>query len=87
MAVKVTKEACRGARALLNLSTQAAAAELGISPVTLNAIENGAAFRAGTEAKIIEGFARLGVEILNGDRPGARMKAKAEAREEVGTRP
>jgi hypothetical protein len=40
----------------------------------LNGIELGKPVRASTEARIIEGLSRLGVEILNGDGTGARLR-------------
>lgn len=77
MTVKLTKEACRAGRALLGLTTQELAARVGVSPTTINGVEAGNPVRASTEAKVIEGFARLGVEVLNGDSPGARLMPRA----------
>ena len=77
MPVRLTPEAMRAARALLGLTTQQIAPRLGISPTTLNQLEQGAGVRASTETKVIEALAALGVEILNGDAPGARMIPKA----------
>lgn len=71
---KLTPIACRAARACLGLTTQEAAAKLGVSPTTINAIEQGKPFRDSTGAALIEAFERLGVEILNGDSPGARLR-------------
>lgn len=47
-----------------------------VSPNTVAKIEAGGAVRAETCARIVALFAAHGVEILNGDAPGARMKAK-----------
>jgi len=77
MTVKLTKEACRAGRALLGLTTHELAGRIGVSPTTINGVEAGNPVRASTEAKIIEGLARLGVEVLNGDAPGARMMPKS----------
>ena len=76
-AIKLTKEACRAARALLGLTTHELASRIGVSPTTINGVEAGNPVRASTEAKIIEGLSRLGVEVLNGDSPGARLIPKA----------
>ncbi len=76
MTAKLTPESCRAARAILNMSTHQMAAAVGVSPTTLNGIEAGNAVRASTEAKIIGALNSLGVEILNGDAPGARMLPK-----------
>jgi len=45
----------------------------GVSLPTIQAIEAGGDFRASTGDKIIATFAAHGVEILNGDAPGARL--------------
>jgi DNA-binding XRE family transcriptional regulator len=74
MTVKLTREAMRAARALLGMTMQELAPQLGVSPTTLNGIELGKPVRASTEARIIEGLSRLGVEILNGDGTGARLR-------------
>lgn len=74
MPAKLTPEAMRAARALLNLTTQEIAPRLGVSPTTLNQLEQGHAVRASTEAKIHEGLAALGIEITNGDGTGARLR-------------
>lgn len=74
MAATLTPAAMRAARALLGLTTQQIAPELGVSPTTLNQLEQGNGVRASTEAKIIAGLDRLGVEITNGDGTGARLR-------------
>lgn len=74
---KLTPEASRAARALLNLTTHELGARIGVSPTTINALETGRGVRPSTEAKILDGFASLGVEILNGDAPGARLVRSA----------
>jgi len=74
---KLTKEACRAARALLGLTTHELAARIGVSPTTLNGVEAGNAIRDSTERKIVEGLDALGVEITNGDGTGARLRKAA----------
>lgn len=46
----------------------------GVSLPTIQAIEAGGDFRVSTGDKIAATFAAHGVEILNGDAPGARMR-------------
>ena len=72
--MKLTPEACRAGRALLSLTTHDLAARCGVSPTTINKLEQGEGVRDSTAAKIVAGFAAHGVEILNGDAPGARMR-------------
>ncbi|MDP3379557.1 MAG: helix-turn-helix transcriptional regulator [Brevundimonas sp.] len=71
---KLTREACRAARALLGMTTHELAAAIGVSPTTLNNVEGGGEIRASTEAKIISGLDGLGVEITNGNGTGARLR-------------
>lgn len=70
-------EALRAARAILKWSTQDLARESGVAPMTINALENGRPYRVGTGDTLIAVFARHGVEILNGDAPGARMRPQS----------
>lgn len=74
MAAKLTPQAMRAARALLGLTIQEIAPQIGVSPTTLNAVEKGEAVRASTEAKILGGLERLNIEITNGDGTGARLR-------------
>jgi DNA-binding XRE family transcriptional regulator len=74
MTAKLTKEACRAARALLGLTTQAFALKLDVSPTTINGIEAGNPIRESTERRIVERLDELGVEITNGDGTGARLR-------------
>ena len=74
MTAKLTREAMRAARALLGMTMQELAPQLGVSPTTLNGIDLGKPVRSSTEARIVEGLSRLGVEILNGDGTGARLR-------------
>lgn len=52
--------------------------EAGVSYSTVVNIEADVPVKVDTEAKVIATFAAHGVEILNGDAPGARMR-KASA--------
>lgn len=72
---RLTAPASRAARALLGWSMRDLREHAGVSLPTIQAIEAGGDFRASTADKIIEAFAAHGVEILNGDAPGARMKS------------
>lgn len=72
--VRLTPEACRAARAILRWTTDDLTRESGVAGTTVNRLENGGPARASTEARLIETFATHGVEILNGDAPGARVK-------------
>lgn len=74
----LSPESLRAARALLKWSTLDLAEASGVAPMTINGIENGRPFRASTARTLIETFAAHGVEILNGDAPGARLRRSAE---------
>lgn len=74
--MSLTPEAMRAARALLKWTMRDLAEKSGVSLPTINAAENGRPPRAATEAALVDCFAAHGVEILNGEAPGARMKAK-----------
>ena len=76
MSAKLTKEACRAARALLGMTTQEFALRVGASPTTINGIEGGSLIRETTERRIIERLLELGVEITNGDGTGARLRRR-----------
>ncbi len=69
----LTPEAMRAARALLKWTMRDLATRSGVGLVTINAIENGRPYREGTGEKIVATFAAHGVEILDGDAPGARI--------------
>lgn len=74
---RLTAAACRAARALLSWSQGDLVREANVSPNTVAKIEAGEAVRDATSAKIVETFMARGVEILNGDAPGARMRRAA----------
>lgn len=78
---KLSAKACKAGRALLDWSAKDLAREARISPNSLSALE---ASKDGegkisdrTARKIVEAFERNGVELLNGDAPGARMRKGA----------
>lgn len=73
----LTPEACRAARALLGVTVRELEARSGIPFATISKFENGRTMRESNKAKLAEVFEAAGVEILNGDSPGARMRPKA----------
>jgi transcriptional regulator with XRE-family HTH domain len=70
----LTPHACRAARALLQLSVRELGEKAGVGFVAVSAFENGRAMRETNKAKLVAVFEAAGVEILNGDAPGARMR-------------
>lgn len=67
---------CRAGRAILNLSTRQLAERIG-RPVTLDtlkALEAGRPVSVEVRAAILSAFDLWGIELLNGGRPGARVK-------------
>lgn len=70
---KLTPEASRAARAILNWTTADLAKAAGMSATTLSKVERGEDVREESLAKIVQTFEANGVEILNGDAPGARL--------------
>lgn len=75
MSAKLTGPACRAARALLGWSMRDLRERSGVALGTIQGIETGGDFYASTGDKLIAVFDAAGVEVLNGDRPGARLKA------------
>lgn len=73
----LTAPACRAARALLGWSLDDLAQRVGISRDSISRFEGGRPMRDGNRQTIGETFAAHGVEILNGDSPGARMRTSA----------
>lgn len=71
----LTPEACRAARALLRLTVRDLGERAGIAFETISAFENGRPMRDGNRAKLLAVFDAAGVEILNGNSPGARMRS------------
>lgn len=74
---KLTPPACRAARALLGWSLDDLAVHVGITRDSLSRFESGRAMRESNLRLIGEVFVAHGVEVLNGDAPGARLKPKA----------
>lgn len=72
---ELSAPACRAARAVLGWSAAKLAEKSGVSLPTIQRIESGKDFYASTGVRLIETFAANNVEILNGDRPGARLLA------------
>ena len=70
----LTPLACRAARALLEISTRELGERSGVAFETINKFENGRPMRESTKAKIAFVLEAAGVEILNGDAPGARLR-------------
>jgi len=70
----LTPEACRAARALLRMTAADLAARSGLTFETVNRFENGRSMRESNKARLVEVFEAAGVEILNDDAPGARMR-------------
>lgn len=78
MSAKLTAQACRAGRALLNWSMRDLRQASGVALATIQKIEAGGDFYASTGDKLIATFAAHGVEILNGNAPGARLRPDGE---------
>jgi len=74
----LTPGGCRAARALLQWTVRDLGQTVGISGESISAFENGRTMRESNKTKIIAVFEAHGVEILNGDAPGARMRPKPQ---------
>ena len=70
----LTPQGCRAGRALMNWSVRDLGGKAGISGESISAFENGRPMRESNKATILAVFEANGVEILNGDNPGARMR-------------
>jgi transcriptional regulator with XRE-family HTH domain len=70
----LTPLACRAARALLEMSARELGEKAGVALETINKFENGRPMRESTKAKLAFVLESAGVEILNGDAPGARLR-------------
>lgn len=77
MTMKLTAPGLRAARGILGWSQADVVSRAQVSPNTVAKIEAGGSVRDDTSQKIVAAFAAHGVEILNGDAPGARMKPTA----------
>lgn len=67
-------DACRAARALLRWSVRDLVRQAGTSPNVINRVEAGGTVRGSTALKIASTFEAAGVELLNSDAPGARLR-------------
>ena len=69
----------RTARAILGASTREFAASAGglVTISKLRNLENDLAVSADVRAAIMQAFEKAGIELLNGGRPGARVKDQA----------
>lgn len=70
----LTPQACRAARALLGVTVRDLEQRSGIPFATISKFENGRPMRDANRATLAAVFEAAGVEILNGDAPGARMR-------------
>jgi transcriptional regulator with XRE-family HTH domain len=70
----LTPQGCRAGRALLNWSVRDLGAKAGISGESISAFENGRPMRESNKDAVLAVFDQHGVEILNGNNPGARMR-------------
>ena len=77
---KLTPKACRAARALLGWGVRDLASQAGVGFDRISAFENDQPIRESTLQKLQEALEGAGVEILNGDSPGARMRPNGIAR-------
>lgn len=73
--VKLTAPGLRAARGILGWSQGDVVKAASVSPNTVAKIEAGGVVGLETANRIIATFAEHGVEILNGETPGARLKA------------
>lgn len=70
----LTPPACRAARALLGWSLDDLAARVNVSRDSISRFEGGRTMRDSNRRAIVAAFAAHGVEVLNGEAPGARMR-------------
>ncbi len=72
----LSPEACRAARALLGWTVRDLGERSGISFETISKYENGRAMREANKATLAGVFDAAGVDILNGNAPGARLRVR-----------
>ena len=70
----VTPAACRAARAIMEIGVRQLGERTGVGFASISAFENGRSMRESNKAKLLAVFEAEGVEILNGDSPGARLR-------------
>lgn len=75
----LTPEACRAARALLGWTVRELGERTGIAFETISKYENGRPMRDANKAALAVVFDAAGVDILNGDAPGARLRGVPQA--------
>ena len=71
--MKLTPEACRAARALLDWNVTKLAEATRLGRHTIARFESGRPLREDNADKIVSAFAAQGVEITNGEGTGARL--------------
>ena len=72
----ITPAQCRAARALLNWSQEDLVARSGVSKKTIADLKRGVTQpRAQTLAQITQALETAGIELLNGRRPGVRIRS------------
>ena len=74
----VSREQVRMARAALGWGVRVLAEKAGITANTISRYENGADALGETLAKIQRALEAGGVEFINGDAPGVRLKGRQE---------
>jgi hypothetical protein len=72
----LTPEACRAGRALLKWGVRELAAAAGLSLATVVGYEAGRAHLSTTADAILAAFTAHGIEIMNSDAPGARLRRR-----------
>lgn len=70
----LNSENLRAAMALLRWRVEDTAEHSGVGTNTIARLLRGEPIRESTAAKIMDAVERAGVELLNGSRPGARLK-------------
>ena len=74
MAVRLTAEVCRAARALLGNTPREFAARLNVSPGAIDRLEAGRSIQASTARRIVHALDSLGVEISDDSATGVRLR-------------
>lgn len=74
MSGKLNATSCKAARAILGWSTADLVREAKVSPNTVVKLEAGEPVGSDPKARIAAAFEANGVELLNGNSPGARLK-------------
>jgi transcriptional regulator with XRE-family HTH domain len=73
---KLSPKACRAARALLGWGVRDLANHAGVGFDRISAFENEQPVRESTLQKLQAALEAAGVEILNGNSPGARLRGE-----------